>query len=144
MTFALHKPILPHVLLDQCSDQERKIHPKCWDLAGVQAALASNALQFDFSTTATMQINTELSWTMSNVSAFFKALAPCWYRDSEWCLPPTHGNKAGPMEADSYVMGFDKMKGVENYLRQPHVYIKFSIREKAKKVLVLTCHPSRY
>jgi hypothetical protein len=144
MTFALHQPILPNVPLDQCSDKERKINQRCWNIAGVQAALAADEMRLVLSSTASTQIAIELAWSMQNVYAFFKVLAPYRYYDSEWCRPPAHGNKFGPMPADSYLMGFDRISGAENQLRQPYIYIKFSIREKAKTVLVLTCHPSRY
>lgn len=144
MTFALHQPLLPNVPLDQCSDRERKINQKCWDLAGVQAALAAKELRMFLSPTASAQIAVELAWSSQDVLAFFKSLPPYRYNDSEWCLPPANGNNFGPMPADSYLMGFDRISGAENQARQPYVYIKFSIREKTKAILVLTCHPSQY
>jgi len=144
MTFALHQPFLPNVPLDQCSDRERKIDQKCWDLAGVQAALATNDLRMLLSSTASLQINDELAWSFQDVLTFFKSLPSYRYNDSEWCIPPANSNKFGPMPADSYLMGFDRIRGQENQVRKPYIYIKFSIREKAKIVLVLSCHPSRY
>jgi len=144
MTYSTHTPQLPAQPLSLCSDVERKIGSRCWDLKAVQSAVSSNELSLNLSFTASEQIVSELNWTSSQVVGFFQALHLGRYNDSEWCLPPSYGNKFGPLAADSYVMGFDRMKLVESQLRVPWVYIKFSVREKSKQILIFSCHPTRF
>ncbi len=144
MALALHYPTPPHTHdLDECKDHERKIIPRCWDLAAVQAALDSSHLSIQLSTTASEDVATELRWDRNDIRNFFLCLGSHRYNDSEWCLPPKHGNKFAPMAADSYVMGFDRIKVEENQSRQPYVYVKFTVSEKTNKILVFSLHPSR-
>jgi len=44
--------------------------------------------------------------------------------------------------ADAYLMGFDRLKKVENSNRQPHVYLKFAVLKIT--VLIFSFHPSIY
>jgi len=145
MAFALHNPTPPHSIeLNERNDHERKITSKCWNLAAVQAALESSLLSIKLSTTASADVAAELRWDQNDIRKFLLCLGPHRYKDSEWCLPPEHGNRFKPMAADSYVMGFDRIKEEENQLRQPYIYVKFTVREKASVILVFSLHPSRF
>lgn len=145
MALALHSPTPPDIgELEQCRDHERKITPRCWNLAAVQAALASSHLSIQLSPTATEDVAAELRWDRHDIRNFFLCLGSHRYNDSEWCLPPEHGNRFAPIAADSYVMGFDRIQVKENQNRQPYVYVKFTVREKTQKILVFSLHPSRF
>lgn len=145
MALALHYPTPPRIHeLDGRENHERKITPRCWDLAAVQAALRSSHLSIQLSTTASEDVSTELRWDGNDIKNFFLCLGAHRYNDSEWCLPPEHGNRFAPMAADSYLMGFDRIKAEENQNRQPYVYMKFTVREKSGKILVFSLHPSRF
>jgi len=75
-------------------------------------------------------------------SVFLLCLETRHYKSSEWCFPPQDGLFSGEFAADAYVMGYDRMKKVENPHRQPHVYVKFSILKTT--VLIFSFHPSIY
>jgi hypothetical protein len=145
MALALHFPTPPHTYeLNGCKDHERKITPRCWDLAAVQAALRAGQLSIELSLTANEDVGAQLPWYGDDIKNFFLCLGSHRYNDSEWCLPPEHGNQCKPMPADSYVMGFDRIKAEENQSRQPYVYVKFTVREKSGRILVFSLHPTRF
>lgn len=118
MTFALWTPPKPVVPIDAGStDEERLIERRCWDLAAIQRALLAGSLSVN-------------------------CLEKRHYKNSQWCLPPADGNQFGPLPADAYLMGFNRMKVQENPRLEPHVYIKFAVREAVGQVLVFSLHPS--
>jgi len=143
VTFSLWTPPALLKPIEDCDDVERKIAGKCWDLAGVQAALASQALNVTLSASAQATMQVELAWDSSDLVGFFRCLHPARYRDSEWCLPKGHNGKFPALAADTYCMGYSRLKGEENQKTHPWVYMKFTVREKASTVLVYSVHPER-
>lgn len=145
MKLALHYPTAPSACeLGGLKDHERKITPRCWDLAAVQGALRLSHLSILLSTTASEDVSTELRWDRNDIKNFFLCLGGHRYNDSEWCLPPAYGNRFAPMAADSYLMGFDRIKAKENQNRLPYVYMKFTVREKSGVIFVFSLHPARF
>ena len=57
-------------------------------------------------------------------------------------FPSQDGLFSGEFAADAYLMGFDRLKKVENSNRQPHVYLKFAVLKIT--VLIFSFHPSIY
>jgi hypothetical protein len=144
MTFAIHVPSLPKVPLERCDDSERKIGRRCWDLHAVQAALSQQKLSLYLTANAQEQASSQLNWNLKQVRGFLESLTLTRYNSSEWCLPPTNGNKFGPLVADSYLMGYDKIFMRENQSRVPYTYFKFAVQETTNAVLILSCHPSQF
>ncbi len=143
MTLALWTPPLPALPLPQCSDLERKITRKCWDLNGVQAALNANVLRVVLSPSAAATMYSELAWNHDDLLAFVQCLSHVRYVDSEWGLPSGHGGRVSPLAADAYCMGFNRIKGEENQRTSPWVYFKFAVRPQVNALLVLSAHPVR-
>lgn len=143
MTFALWTPTPPHVPLEDCTDAERKIARKCWDLHAVQRALADQTLRVLLTTSAQTAVRDELAWDAGDVAGFINCLSAARYLDSEWCLPSGHNGRFAPMAADSYCMGYNRFKGVENQRTSPWVYVKFTIRIGSMTMLVFSAHPER-
>lgn len=79
----------------------------------------SRELSLQLTVKAQAEMATELNWSAGQLNGFFQCLSLGRYNDSEWCLPPNDGNKFGPLAADSYLMGFDKIKLIENQARRP-------------------------
>lgn len=48
------------------------------------------------------------------------------------------------MKADAYLMGFNRFRGVEHPAHEPWIYFKFTVRENALTLLVLSLHRSIY
>lgn len=142
MPILLHQPDPPPVPLEQCSDAERRIGRKCWGLEELQQEVSAGRMRIVLTTTAAEDAGVELQWCQADVEAFFLALSAHRYESSEWCLPPQHGNQWGPIAADAYAMGYDRIKEVENQQRRPYIYIKFAVRNRS--VLVFSLHPSRF
>lgn len=143
LTLQLWSPPLPISPLNVCSDAERRIAARCWDLAGVQAALRAGSLQVTMSPTAAASMQHELNWTPADLLGYMHCLHPARYRGSEWGLPAGHGGKVAPLAADVYVMGFNRIRGEENQKTVPWVYFKFALRPNVGIVLVLSAHPER-
>ena len=142
MSYSLQTPPLPKVPLSQCADEERKIQGKCWDLKAVQKDLQANKLQILLTTKAVAEASKELRWSQVDFLNFFLCLETRHYQSSQWCLPPKDGQFSGEFAADAYLMGFDRLKKVENSNRQPHVYLKFAVLKTT--VLIFSFHPSIY
>jgi hypothetical protein len=144
MTYSLQQPPLPKVPLEHCTDEERKISGKCWDLKKVQEGLNAGTLTLSLTTKASTDAALELRWRSADAVNFLKCLEARHYNGSEWCAPPKDGNKFGPLPADSYLMGFDRLSCAESPKRQPYVYMKFAVREDVREVLVFSLHPTRH
>lgn len=142
MTFALWTPPNPVVPLGAGStDEERFIERRCWDLAAIQQALLAGSLSVELTSTAAFDA-AQMGWRVRDVCNFFSCLEKRHYKNSQWCFPPADGNRFGPLPADAYLMGFNRMKMQENPRLEPHVYIKFAVREAVGQVLVFSLHPS--
>lgn len=142
MSFSLWGPPLPVVPLSPFStDEERLIERKCWDLAAVQQALSDGSLSIELTTTAAADAG-QLGYRSTEVALFLKSLKPYHYINSQWCVPPADGNRFQPIQSDAYKMGFNRIKGVENTRLEPHLYIKWAVREKVAEVVVFSFHQS--
>jgi hypothetical protein len=142
MVFALWTPPLPVVPVDSDStDDERLIARKCWNLAEVQEALLDGRLEVELTSAASSDAEL-LGWRLSDVVRFLGCLEKRHFKNSQWCLPPADGNRHGPLPADAYVMGFNRLKALENPRFEPHVYIKFTVRERVGQVQVFSLHQS--
>ena len=142
MSYSLQTPPLPKVPLSQCADEERKILGKCWDLKAVQTDLLAGKLHINLTAKASCEAVRELRWNQTDAFHFLLNLEVRHYKSSEWCFPPQDGLFSGEFAADAYVMGYDRVKKVENSNRQPHVYLKFTVLKKT--VLIFSFHPSIY
>ena len=142
MSYSLQTPALPKVPLSQCADEERKIQGKCWNLKAVQKDLEANKLQILLTTKAEAEASKKLRWNQTDTFHFLLNLETRHYKSSEWCFPPQDGLFSGEFAADAYVMGYDRVKKVENSNRQPHVYLKFTVLKTT--VLIFSFHPSIY
>ena len=142
MSYSLQTPSLPKVPLSSCTDEERKIQGKCWDLKAVQKDLQAGKLQILLTTKAVAEASKELRWSQVDVLNFFLCLETRHYQSSQWCLPPNDGQFSGKFAADAYVMGYDRVNKVENPNRQPHVYLKFAVLKTT--VLIFSFHPNIY
>lgn len=147
MTYALCTPKPPIQTLHECTDEERKIGERCWNLEFVRINLERN-LKVQFSHGASITAMEELSWCIDDAKAFIRKLHRFHYLDSEWAFASRRTTaKSVPLAADAYVMGFDRMKGVENPRREPHVYFKFTVIERPDVdplLLILSAHYSVY
>lgn len=143
MTYALWTPPLPVVpIMDGSTDEERLIKGRCWDLPAVQQAVSAGSLSIELTTTASDGL-THLGWRLRDVTSFFLALKPSYhYINSQWCLPPADGNHYQALPADAYEMGFNRIQGVENYRFEPHIYMKWAVREAVSEVVVFSFHQS--
>lgn len=142
MAFSLWDPPLPVVPFSSYStDAERLIDGKCWDLAAVQQALSAGLLSMELTTTAAADA-LELGWRSQDVALFLKSLKPYHFINSQWCVPPADGNRFKPLQSDAYQMGFNRIKGVENPLFEPYLYIKWGVRVKVAVVVVFSFHQS--
>ncbi len=142
MTFALWTPPKPVLPVNSAStDEERLIERKCWDLVAIQQAVLAGSLFVELTSAATLDAS-KLGWRMADVLHFLGCLEKRHYKNSQWCLPPAHGNRFEPLPADAYLMGFNRTKMQENPRFEPHIYIKFGVRENAGKVLVFSLHAS--
>lgn len=142
MVFALWYPPLPVVPVDSGSTyEERLIAQKCWNLVEVQQALLDGRLEVELTSAASSDAIL-LGWRVSDVLRFLGCLQKHHYRNSQWCVPPMDGNRHGPLPADAYVMGFNRLKALENPRFEPHMYIKFAVREKVGQVQVFSLHQS--
>lgn len=142
MTFEIWKPpALGQLTGQEYTDAERKIDQKCWNLQAVQEALAAGQLTVELTAGCQEVMLQELGWSSSEIIAFIQSLHKARYLDSEWCLPSKKSHANAPwMAADTYFMGFDRIKGVENQLRDPWVYFKFTVRANTLKLLVFSLH----
>lgn len=143
MSFELCSPTPPNAPLEECTDAERRITTVCWDLQGVQTALASGAFELTLAGSAQRDLFEKLNWDESDLLGFFSSLSKSRYWGSEWALPSGHGGAIQPMKADAYFMGYNRFKGIENQNTYPWVYMKFSVRETHSKVMVLSVHPQK-
>lgn len=141
MPFALHRPAPPIVPLESCTDAERRIVGTCWDLASVQAALADGTLKMVLTKNASADMSYKLRWLNTDALAFFNCLGHHRYENSEWCFPPNHDGRFGPMASDTYRMGFDHVNRKEHQPKEPWVYFKYTVMEAKSRVLVLSAHP---
>lgn len=142
MTYALWTPSTPVVPMDLgMTDEERLIERRCWDLPAIQQALLSESLSVELTSTAAADA-AQMGWRVRDVVHFLGCLQRRHYNNSQWCLPPADGNRFAPLPADAYLMGFNRMKVQENPRFEPHIYIKFAVREVAGMVLVFSLHPS--
>ena len=142
MSYSLQTPSLPKVPLSSCTDEERKIQGKCWDLKAVQKDLQAGMLHINLTSKASSEAVRELRWNQTDAFHFLLNLGTRHYKSSEWCFPPQDGLFSGEFAADAYLMGFDRLKKVENPSRQPHVYLKFAVLKTT--VLIFSFHPSIY
>jgi hypothetical protein len=140
MTMALHHPVAPTVDLETCKDHERKISRACWNLPLVQQGVRTSRLSLVFSPSASASLQ-EMNWDSADVRHLICALTAGRYWDSEWCYVGQQRPQGAPLAADSYVLGFNRMKGVENQLTRPWHYVKFTVREAKSKLLILRIHP---
>lgn len=142
MTFEIWKPpALGQPAGQEYTDAERKIDRKCWNLQTVQEALAAGQLTVELTAGCQEVMLQELGWSSSEVIAFIQRLHKARYLDSEWCLPSKKSHANVPwMAADTYFMGFDRIKGIENQRRDPWVYFKFTVRANTLKLLVFSLH----
>ena len=141
MPFHLHFPQLPVTPLQDCTDHQRKIGAMCWNLPLVQAGLADGTLKLNLTPGAAQRAALELQWTEIEMLSYFYSLGKHRYCDSEWCLPTKSSSKLTGFAADSYSMGFDRIKGEENQKREPYVYSKFTVVGSVS-VLVFSLHLS--
>ncbi len=142
MSFALWIPLKPVVPMGSyTSDEERLIERKCFDLVAIQQALLVGSLFIELTSTAAMDAS-KMGWRLRDVSNFLGCLERRHYKNSQWCLPPADGNQFEALPADAYLMGFNKMKVQENPRFEPHIYIKFAVREAVRQVLVFSLHAS--
>ena len=86
MSYSLQTPSLPKVPLSSCTDEERKIQGKCWDLKAVQKDLQAGKLQILLTTKAVAEASKELRWSQVDVLNFFLCLETRHYQSSQWCL----------------------------------------------------------
>lgn len=107
----------------------------------MQNAVADGQLKIVLSASAQQSIIEELLWSPDDISQFIQCLHKARYNDSEWCLP-SKNRKLAPMKADSYVMGFNRFKCVENQADSPWIYFKFTVRESTLTLLVFSLHRS--
>jgi hypothetical protein len=142
MSYSLQTPLLPKVPLSSCTDEERKIQGKCWDLKALQTDLLAGKLDFNLTAKASSEAVRELRWNQTDAFHFLLNLETRHYKSSEWCFPPQDGLFSGEFAADAYLMGFDRLKKAENSNRQPHVYLKFAVLKTS--VLIFSLHPSIY
>lgn len=138
----VYTPQLPSKPLDQCSDAERKIPQRCWDLRAVQERVEDGRYRFVFNASASKTMAMDLNWDVRDFKGFFQTLYPARFNDAEWVY--SGGEKGVALKADSYLMGYDRFKGVENQKLSPWVYAKYTVKEPTNVVLVLSVHPSRY
>jgi hypothetical protein len=101
------------------------------------------SLTVELTTKAQNESFKELRYSYADVVAFLKNLGARHYVNSQWCLPPYGANLHAPYPADSYTMGFNRFTQQENTRLEPYPYIKFTVVEEAKKVLVFSMHPPR-
>ena len=142
MSFELWTPPPLKLPAQQCTDKERKIEGKCWDLAAVQAALLSGELKVQLTPGAEATLIDELGWTPEEILQFLQGLHKARYNDSEWCLP-SNNPKAVAAPADSYVMGFSRITGKENQATRPWIYCKFAVRTNILTLQVFSLHRER-
>jgi hypothetical protein len=114
MSCSLQTPSLPKVPLSSCTDEERKIQGKCWDLKAVQKDLQAGKLRINLTSKASSESLRELRWNQTDAFHFLLNLETRHYKSSEWCFPPQDGLFSGEFAADAYVMGYDRVKKVEN------------------------------
>lgn len=144
MTFALWEPPAPaYVNSVSVSEEDRVFTPQCWDLPKINKALGESTLNIQLSQTAQYDYLNDLKFVRSNIFSFLKLLEQRHYVNSQWCLPPADGNHHVALPADSYSMGFDRFKAVENIRREPHVYIKFAVIEATNTLMIFSLHHKR-
>lgn len=143
MTLALWTPTPPERHLEDCTDDERRIDGKCWDLAGVQAAIDAQTLRIVLAPSSQVQMYEELRWCSDDLKGFIRCLHAARYVGSEWCLPSRPNNKIPPMPADAYCMGYNRFKVEENQSTLPWIYVKFTIKMASSAILVFSAHPQR-
>lgn len=143
MTFSIWDPPLPPLPVQECTDDERRIARKCWDLAGVQAALKAAALAVNVTPTAAATMHAELMWRRDDLLGYINCLTKARYIGSEWGLPAGHAGRFEPLKADAYCMGYHRINGVENQRANPWTYLKFAVRQNVGLLIVLSAHPER-
>ncbi len=140
MSFSLHEPESPEKDLNECTDAERRIARRVWDLPAVQAAIGSGRLVVLPSASASLDLSYS-NWSTDDLKRYLCTLSAGRYSKSEWCAV---SSRAPPLAADVYLMGFNRMMGVENQATRPWKYVKFSVRPTNSKVIVLSCHDAQF
>jgi hypothetical protein len=144
MTFALWDPPAPaYDNSVSVSEEDRVFTPKCWDLPKINKALGEGTLNIRLSQTAQYDYFHDLKFNRSNIFSFLKLLESRHYVNSQWCLPPADGNHHVALPADSYSMGFNRMKEIENVRLEPHVYIKFAVIAATNTLMIYSLHYKR-
>lgn len=142
MSFEIFDPPPLTIPIRECTNAERKIAGKCWNLAEVQAAVASGKLTVELTTSAQETAFDEPRLSGTELLQFIACLHKARYHGSEWCLPSQRPH-AREMAADAYCMGFNRFKGVENQAKKPWIYFKFTVQAKTLRLLVFSLHHER-
>ena len=144
MTLQLWNPPQLTVQAQSCTDEERKISRKCWDLQQIQELVRNKKLIIKLTPSAQTDNRNELSFSGADFEKFICALHAGRYSCSEWCLANKNVSTV-PRAADVYIMGFNRFKGEENQKTNPWIYFKFTIKQQGEQVvmIVYSAHPER-
>ena len=110
----------------------------CVGLARDSNGLRSGSLDFEFTDKAAAEFQSELNWPDEHWEGFLLTLHRACKHNSQWCFSP---RGLGPYPCDSYLLGYDRFKNVENARRKPYVYVKFSVIGQV--LLIFSAHPER-
>jgi hypothetical protein len=108
-----------------------------WNLALVQAGLRSQELVLKITPFAQSEMLSTLNWMPDDLENFLCCIYPGRYEGSQWCYP--QGSKFD-IACDAYVMGFDRIKNLENQ-RTTRAYVKFSIVKTS--IYVVSAHAEK-
>lgn len=146
MTYAVWTPSPPTDNLRDLADGERRIlfdgrfSRAVWDLEAIQASLKSDPpLKIFHTVNSQWSMKELLKWNGEEFKVFLGCLSKSRYIGSQWCYAPK-GNS--PHACDVYVMGFNRLKGIENPLYTPWAYVKFGfIGPNYTTLAVFSAHP---
>lgn len=130
--------------LTRPSQSRRQISRKpLFDLAGLQQAIKSNALDPDSVLLGTRSVDDELqklTWEVSDLLDCIACLHPSDFRNAQWCRD-RHGTW---YPCDSYAIRYDEYGRCRAPQSGIEFYVKFSIDEEGSLTLVmLRLHLSR-
>jgi hypothetical protein len=123
--------------LPKRSDKTRKIGRKpLIDLAGLQAAISTGALEDDDVWLATRSSDEglqTLEWTVGDLLDCVRCLHTHDHRGAEWC----DNGKNRWFACDAYAIRYDDTRRCRNILSDVEYYLKFSIDENGSLTLIM-------